>query len=97
MSEQAITVSLDTNTVATPKGSARLKPRTAELVAILVRAGARGLEYERIATLLWGAARHEIDFDTNVKTHANTARRALEPLGFTVENQRKFGYRLVAQ
>src|SRR5579864_851687 len=86
-----LTISLDTNVVSSPQGTAKLRPRTAEFVSILQKAGPRGIEYERIATLMWGAQAHEIDNDNNLKTHACQARRALKPLGYTVAVQRSFG------
>lgn len=89
-----ILIDLDCNTVAVGNQTAKLKPRGAELLAILAGKMPGFADLHYIRKMMMGGSDVETS-DAIVKVHVSQTRSALRGLPVRIENQRWCGYRLV--
>jgi DNA-binding response OmpR family regulator len=91
IADSPLRVSLEFNTVICGNMALEIEPRQAELVYVLRKHWPRNVHNDRLISQVWGAM--PVD-EAAVRTTIYQTRKALEPIGYTIRNSRKQGYRL---
>jgi DNA-binding winged helix-turn-helix (wHTH) protein len=85
-------VDLGTNTVCGYGVAVVVPPRIAELCWVLADAYPNLVETQRIVSRIWG---DQLISDSLLHVIINQTRRRLKRFGYSIENERGFGYRLL--
>ena len=85
-------ISLEFNTIICGDKAIVVQPVQAELLFVLRKHFPKNVHKEILVPAVWGSK--EVD-DTAVRTMVYTARKVIEPLGWTIGHSSNRGYRLM--
>lgn len=92
--DQSPTVDLDNNVIVAHGRSAKLQPRQAEIAYALVERFPSVASHDRLCAAISGAGVDWTD-ERTISVHICHMRKIFEPLGLSIINVRKQGFRLV--
>lgn len=88
-------VSLVTNRIFFEGGVAQVTGKCAELALVLSDAMPLPVDKDRLVSRLWGIREPASDPYVALRVYASKLRKQVKPLGLTIENSRREGYRMV--